>query len=287
MGRDPTELAEQWRREPNRPVLIVDEVREHDSGAEFVTYCCIRIDGKTALELLAWAKSARSSMSTQSQSLKFKGALLFGSRKKAAHYPMQHYVFHALTLSQGVGLFVTSSSEVKAHKKKATGSLTLVAEPGDGNSGTVIGTELPFLQAFLKKIANDWKLGAIEVDAIIDRSARLGSDPAQRGIQPDSFEVWGPGKLNRLSDGTESKDPCDTAFRFIMADDDGVTFRDLLLLPDALGYLGMMGGAFAVAIQQVKTGNPGWVYFADLPGLKAAAKKVIEKSKAAAEGSGD
>lgn len=285
MGRDPTELAELWKREPGRPVLIVDEVREHDAGAEFVTYCCIRIDGKTALELLAWVKSARSNMNAQSQNLKFKGALLFGSRKKAAHYPMQHYVFHALTQSQGVGLFVTSSNEIKAHKEKATGSLTLIAEPGDGNSGSVIGTELPFLQAFLKKVANDWKLGEIEVDAIIDRSARLGSDPNQRGIEPNSFEVWGPGKLNRLSDGTDSNAHCDTSFRFIMADDDGVTFRDLLLLPDALGYLGMKGGAFNAAIQQVKNGNPGWVYFADLPGLKQAAEKVLKKSRAAAGGS--
>lgn len=39
MSRDPTELAEQWAREPERPILIVDEVREHDAGVEFVTYC--------------------------------------------------------------------------------------------------------------------------------------------------------------------------------------------------------------------------------------------------------
>ena len=41
MSRDPTELAEQWAREPERPILIVDEAREHEAGVEFVTFCCV------------------------------------------------------------------------------------------------------------------------------------------------------------------------------------------------------------------------------------------------------
>ncbi|MGK5085389.1 hypothetical protein WDW37_19045 [Bdellovibrionota bacterium FG-1] len=281
MARDPSFIVEAWHVDPERPVMLVDEVREAEAGVEFVTFSCILLRANVAFELLKWAHSARAKIKGQSNTITFKGSSLFGNKKNSQHDPIRHYVFHALTEINGAGLFVTSSKEITAQNKTLTGGITLNAEPGDGVGGRVKGRELPYLMGFLKKMAIDWGLGSVDADAIIDRSAQFGADPRQRGIDPNTFEVWGPETLNRLSDGSPSAVICDTRFRFIMASDEGVTFRDLLLLPDAIGYLGAKGNAFEAAKQKVREGNPGWVYLADLPGLKAVAARLIETAKAA------
>lgn len=270
MARDPNLIAEDWAKNPNRPVYIIDEVREADAGeGEYVIFCCIETTAGHAINLLKAAAKARKTLAKPAQKKAFKGKSLFGNRAKKANANMGQYVFGALKTIDGLMLLISSSSEISKKFANTKGSITLVPDDAVSSGGQMRGRELMPVLTFIKNVAVARKLGDIQVDVIIDRSTHLGMDPTQRKIQSNQFEVMGPQTLNDGSDGKPAPLQCPSSFRIIAAADEG-TFMDLLLLPDAIAYLGFKGGSFNGAKDRVKKGDAFYMWAADLSYFKKA-----------------
>lgn len=268
-------IFELWENNPNRVVLIVDEIRQKINDQDVTTFCCVKLSARNALDAINFARDARVACGGQAANSDFKGKKLFGSRSRPSHNPMRHYVFDSISKMDALGIMVTNEDRISEHDAHSRGGITL---RNDNGTSRVEGRELNFLNGFLKKISNEWGIGQQEIDVVVDRSHQLGSSPSVRGIEATQFEVWGPSTLNVLVGGRPSEAICETSFRFIQVSDSTPVFRDLLLLPDAIGYLGSMGGAFNAAADFLNTQTSGWVYHANLDAIKQAAVELLNES---------
>jgi hypothetical protein len=99
-------------------------------------------------------------------------------------------------------------------------------------------------------------------DSASTQDATRAASAQRVGISKSQFQVLGPAPLQQAA-GQETSPICSSSFQFISTSDDG-PFSDVLLLPDTVGYLGFLEGAFATAKSRVVNGDPFWVWYADM-----------------------
>ncbi len=264
------DLYDDWMVNKGRPVFLIDESREDatQQGGQFILYTCVVTTAHFLTTFLREAAVARAQLPSQSNKVNFKGHRLFGNRARKAHEPMRRYMFDCLKRVEAIVMMMTSSNAVSSSAKSLIGGITALVGHGEtGRAGKVFGPELVPMLNFLKKIANDLKLGPGQIDVLIDRSAQLGLSPTERGLEPTQFESFGPDSFNEGPDGKPSILQCPSSFRLISIPDEG-QLGDLVSLPDAVGYLGFQGSSFEVAKKEVLKGNSFWVWYADLTELR-------------------
>ncbi|SRR5713226_2927278 len=189
---------------------------------------------------------------------KDKGRRLFGERRSRRHEGLRQYVCECIRSSLGLDVLGTSSVTLTNLAANTRGGMRTVAAADEARTeGFVFGRELVPLLNLLKRVANDAGIQG-RVDIILDRSHQLGLDPSDRGLAADEFETFGPGDLNALASGAAANIQSNCSFRIVSVSDEG-SFRNLVLLPDAVGYIGAFcGDAFDGVKARVLGGEAFW-----------------------------
>ncbi len=283
------ELIGDWANN-NRPLLIVDEIRPDDlkrPRAQFCIYTAVVTDTSTAVEI-GWSGAGLRELwvPAENRDRAFKGRHLFGNKPRLEHEPIRNFFFAAMSTCAATATLTTDSGVLRADRKRVRGGIRAEpATPEQGPSRDVRGTELVMFMNLIKCVATDWFPGADQVEVLVDRSAQLGLDPAMRRLgtgkidpstQPvrdpsssdvvdEVVEVFGPDHLNTAPGGRQSEFLCESRFRIVSSPETGM-FADLLMLPDAVGYLRQKAGGHDAGCDRVRSGEPYWMrYDSTLP----------------------
>ena len=249
-----------------RPLLLVDEVRYKDEriAGEVVTFAFLETDTARAYDFAANAQALRGlHLDEGHREVVFKGSVLYGSRARRSHDPFREYVTASVGACRTAFFLTTTSAVLKRYETLAPGGIR--ADPGFGETrgpSKVMGPELVPVMNMTKVVALRRSFGPVQIDVLLDRSARLGIDPRQRALEDSRFESFGPGEFNETSSGAPAAVLCPTRFRLVAGDDDS-GFRDLLLLPDAVAYVGWRSSTFKPAVDAVVRGEDFFVQEAD------------------------
>lgn len=228
-------LARDWR-DSARPLLIADEVRmAHPTLREIIAFVFVCTDTRTAASLADRASVVRSGMSGQTAAALIKGADLYGTRSRSHHDAFRAYVTHAIRSCTAIVRVATTSPTVTRYTTIAPGGIRRETEASAAALSPITGRELVPFMNMVKAAATALKFGDVQVDVLLDRSAQLGLDPSQLGMPQTDVAILGPSRLNVRKDGSDADFICSTSFRFISTSEKSA-FRDLLLLPDSVGY---------------------------------------------------
>jgi hypothetical protein len=199
----------------------------------------------------------------------FKSGDLWRASQQADTQPeLQQFVSviaGVLAACKDIVLLITTQKNIKDDPH--TGKFTSIAE--DGSSRLNSSKQLNIVNSLILHLIDKWNI-AEPVDVIIDRSQAFGLDPQQEGIRKDQIRMH-YGKLK-----TNAPD-----VRMVAADDNGIAFRDVLLLPDYFGYLVRKYRRTNTdgALPDVLSGKiPFYIMSFDLPAMIAAAKAKEEVS---------
>ena len=249
-----------------RPLLLLDEVRPDGPGTfgQFTFFVAARTDTRTAVQWMRTAAKVREGLPEQSAKASFKGSKLYGSSRSGVHRSLREYLAACRAQLVGISVLGTTAAAVSRIAARTTGGIRTRPARGERRPASdVRGRELPLLLSYLKRTANDAGLRG-QVDLLVDRSRQFGLGVRDRGLANNEFETFGPGPLNRLAGGRKSSIRCNCKFRIIPASDKS-PFRDLLLIPDALAYVGAhRGNTFDAAKLRLQNGEETWVW---TPGL--------------------
>ena len=228
-------LVAEWRAEA-RPLFIADEVRLHDTThGEIIAFVFVYTDTQTASRFADEASQIRAEMRLGDGERLFKGSDLYGGRQRARHDALRAYVENAIARCPCVVRVTTTSKTITRYTALAPGGIRRLSPDPTGTLAHLTGRELVPFMNMLKVAAGSQRLGAEQVDVLVDRSAQLGLAPLQLGIPEDDYAYLGPGTLNEQGDGSpaEFQSPC----RFhLICPPKKSAFRDLSLLADAVAY---------------------------------------------------
>jgi len=255
MVNDPNSIVEEWRKNPLRPIMLIDETREDDGPkiGQYVLFICILTNAMHIVNCLCEAELARLELQGYAKDINFKGRLLFGKRGKKSHEIIRSYVVSNISKVESIVVLASSSKAIRNCYSNMSGGINAISST-EQRKMRVFGPELPLLLNYVKKIAIDRMLKSIQVDVIVDRSQQFGLGVRQRSLKKRTFEVLGPGTLNRVAGDSFASSHCPSKFYIIASSDNG-TFRDLLLLPDAIGYIGAKNGYFDDMKQNILKGD--------------------------------
>jgi hypothetical protein len=257
------DLYDEWIASPDRPVLLVDETREHaPSGhGEFILFTSVQLNVEVLNVFLNRMQDERSNLPKEMRDNSIKGKNLFGNRVPPRYDPIAAAARDTLRRADAIVRLLTTSKHIKDTKLRLSGKITSC-------SGEVIsGPELVPVLNFLKWVAVNICPEPRQVDVVIDRSQQLGLDPRQLGIKEEKFSVLGPGYLNTATGGGPTSLICSSLLRIIAGSDDLSGLRDLLLLPDAAGYLGLFKPDMKPVKNEVLTGTQFRIVRADMGAL--------------------
>jgi len=178
--------------------------------------------------------------------MSFKGKRLFGPPR---FREVADAVLEALRTSKGIERIMTTDKYVA---DKAT---TTITEIRTDTGIRLTGPELSPVLHLAKHVGRSIQPVPAQIDLVVDRSSKMGLDIRQTGITREQFIVLGPGFLNDGPGGSPTSMSCSSTFRIIAGSDDLLHLRDLLLLPDAAGYVGMFKTDMSVIQQEVLGGN--------------------------------
>jgi hypothetical protein len=239
MANDPQAVYDRWMAEPAQPVWMIDETRQQapEGHGEFIVFTCVCMSADAATDALQLLGDARAALPLELRGMSFKGRLLWGRKNDERYAPIADAVLKAVRTVGHIQRVLTTSKHITDIGRRFTCDLTVAGDRA-AMPAKVAGRELLSVLTFLKWLANRLQVGARWVDVLIDRSAQLGLDPSQRGLSPEQFEMLEAESLNTSPGGTQTDLVSPASFR-IYADSDDGPFRDLLLFPDAVGYLGL------------------------------------------------
>lgn len=271
------DLVTEWEADP-RPVFILDEIRPDDDkkpGQQFVVYTAVIVDSRQAAEIGRQGQVVRGGLRhSQQRTVAFKGKMLFGARRRPAHEAVRQFFNWALGQCRAVATLVTTNVVLRDDASRVVGGID--GQPGPGETrraGPVRGPELVGVLNMLKKAACDVTPSAPRVDVVLDRSRQLGLDANSRDLPDGHVETFGPGLLNTAPGGGASEFICPSEFLLLSAPERGF-LADLLLLPDAIGYLRNRGGTYASAFERVRQGTPYFMEYLDVAALAGLAKPL-------------
>lgn len=230
-----SDLVADWVQSA-RPLMIVDEVRApHPALREIVAFVIVCTDTRTAVNLADTASRLREAMRPHDGVAVIKGSDLYGNRTRRHHDPFRRYVTDALSASTAIVRVATTSPTITRYLTLSPGGIRREAGDAATTLSPIRGRELVPLMNMVKAAATALGIGATQVDVVVDRSAQLGLAPDQLGIAVGDLAVLGPSTLNVRGDGSPAEFSCPASFRFLSTAEE-TSFRDLLLLPDAVGY---------------------------------------------------
>lgn len=254
------DMYDEWISNPERPILLVDETREiaPEGHGQFILFTCVHISVEVLNDYLYQVEEVRAGLSAQIAQNSIKGRHLFGAKPVSHYNRIKDAALVACSRAAGIFQLLTTSTHVIDTKLHSIGKINT-------DTGEVIsGPELLPVLNFAKWIGSRIKPPPKQIDLIIDRSAHLGLDPHQRNIQHTDFNVLGPGYLNTTSQGGPTELLCPSLFRIIAGSDKLTHLRDLLLLPDAVGYLGLFTMDMSKVKDEVLAGTQFRIIEADM-----------------------
>jgi len=278
------DLIEDWRTAA-RPLVIVDEIRPDGStpGEQFVATVFVETDTRTAVRWAETALAVRDELA-QARNKVFKGAGLYGSRRRPSHEPMRKHLRAVLKEAQGAFRVTTTNRILEGHPSGHGGIRLIPATPKDQLQVTAVrGAELVALMNTIKVIATVRNLGDVHVDVLVDRSRQLGLDTKTLGVPPDTIQMFGPDTLNHLSGGSAASLICPTRFRIISASEEG-PLRDLLMIPDVVAYLLDQQKEHAEARKALDAGQEFWIEGVNLKSLIDRATRAPTETRRGASG---
>jgi hypothetical protein len=178
--------------------------------------------------VLASASASRGQMRPELRERSFKSGKLYGAARdaqtddqKAELAELAGVTSQALESCTDVAqVFMTNDSLRNAPPSKMTfvrsGQPPLISTSG----------QLSMILNAVRALVVKWSSKGALIDVVIDRSMALGLDPRQQEIRADQFSASRTQLLN---------DPYEV--RLVAGADTEPTLRDLLLLPDFLGYV--------------------------------------------------
>jgi hypothetical protein len=229
-------LYDEWMANPARLVLLVDETRSpvlHER--EFVAFYCVPLLARDACEVLRLVDDARVLLDEPDTSFKCKDLLHHSALNRYGE--LAALVCGRIRATQNSFVAMTTQRRLDELEKANLRARFAFADAEPDRPAVLKGRELLVPSLIVREIAVRLALGDVQVDVVVDRSQQLGLDGGTRLLQPGTFEVLGPGRLDRGPGGKPLEPSCETSFRWIAAGDNVAGFRDLLLLPEMLGYL--------------------------------------------------
>lgn len=216
------ELVDQWRAQPDRLVLLIDETRDHLEGEhrEFIVFTAVVVTAQQLLGHLSALASRREKLPELSRDTSFKGRNLLRLLEDPAFQPF--VVALGMTLTPPTRIYITATTIQNV--EQAPAKVLLTAANDVGRPREVRGPELKVVVNFVRRLCDELVGPKGRVDVIVDRSKAMGLDERTRHLD-DKFE----GFFGSLIEGG--------ADLGIISDSDQGLFRDALLLPDLAGYL--------------------------------------------------
>lgn len=215
-----------WVTKPT-VLLVVDETRiPRPEGGEFVFFNIVSTTTVRGHEWMEEVFELRSKLQKPKASLK--GRDLFGSEQRPTHEPLRAFVDRCASEVPAIELLLTTNTALTDTYKTITGHLKAQrADDPDAPPRPVLGRELMPLLSAIRAVVKDRHKEPDLVTVVVDRSAQLGLSPSQAGLGEGQFE----GFEGTLKDGER------TTYKIISASDETPLLQDLLLVPDAFGYL--------------------------------------------------
>lgn len=254
------DLYDDWIANLDRAVLVVDETRERQptpSGhGVFTLFTSVQLTIEVLNEFLVKMEEERAKLPPEAREKKIKGSDLFGPAMKPRYRRIRTLVRDTLRAGR-ICRLLTTSNYINESKMVLTGKIT-------SHTGQVIdGPELQPVLNFVKVIGSRITPTPKQIDVVFDRSAQTGSDPSQAGIAKNQFNVAGPAYLNTVSGGGVSTLVCPSLFRIVFGSDDLSGLRELILLPDASGYIELFKDDITTAKAKVLAGEKFWLMESD------------------------
>jgi len=235
MAPDPNrEIFEVWNQQPDKHVLLVDEVRfsrnEVAQHGQTVLFAVVCTRARTLVSTMVALRAARDAFTAQRDRPRFKGRRIFAKPAKP-RYRRHRVVIGGAIFDAELVLRYATTTDYLADAATSPTRLT------DGT--TISGEEFPLLLLILKEAANRLNAGEEVVDVLVDRSTQLGIHPQQHGITTEQFQMYvaPAGSLNTTTVGTRATVTSPSGFRIIAIGEETLELGDVLLLPDSAAYL--------------------------------------------------
>ena len=234
--KDPGIIVKEWYEDPDRPIFIIDETRRsvYECNDQLIMFVCVCLRAGEAIDFLKNINRAR----PNEESYKANDIIRMVSRP--ALFQLLSVYCNSIEIVNRVNVVYTTTVGLKKSKKTKARIHLITDESFNNRSSTMEGPELNTVIHLVLKTAIEIGIGSRQVDVILDRSDQIGMSPGKRRLPPRSFEVFGPSRLDRRSDGKRAYLETPAEFRLI-ADSDNGPFRDLLVLPDLFGHLILNG----------------------------------------------
>jgi hypothetical protein len=259
-----------WEQFPH-PFVVVDEVRMSRSPqpGEFVVFVFFLIDSAVAVSLLRAAEKMRERVPVALHDRPFKGSDIFAYQMtRKAYQPAEDYVFEAIAKAQQIYALSSSNIAITETFREIKGNIISGKETDTTKTLLQARELMPFLAAVRAVAELIGSKQGQRLTVLVDRSRQLGLDPHTRSIHSDQFEVF--------SGTLYAGEPTIT---LISVSDTTPRVQDLLLVPDAIGYLlRKHRGSIQFSLSKIESGERFW--FCDIrASLLTELREVLKREQ--------
>ncbi len=235
VNRNPNEIANDWQMRSWRPLLVVDEARAQTNpiGREWVGFFCVVTTVGQACRFLQEFQSIRESL--HATDVSYKSVNLHRKSNPRRHQQILSFL-ESETAAMPWYVAMTTQHQLDRMRDDSVKARLTIGNPHPDRPAEIGGRELLPAATMMREVALRRGYVNEQVDVLIDRSKQFGLDPKTRNLPPNVFEVLGPGSFNAGPGGVALDPYCPAEFRLIAASDQTPGLRDLLLLPDFVGY---------------------------------------------------
>lgn len=224
------EFFSDFLSDPARDVFIIDEIRPNRRGDQYAIFGLVATKVSILRDAQAeWYEIASKSELQEIVKNEIKGSYLYGTSYHDELKPFKEFFERWIRKIDKLYFMYTSQNNIALNKKTSSGRMR-IEENGITYSA---GAEFEPIIHFIKRAANEMKIGPKKVEVILDEAEQNSAGAIEFGkVKASLFQSF-----NTVQGGMPATYQCASEFRIIRTPDQTPDFQHVLLLADATCYL--------------------------------------------------